>query len=137
MVSGSDKDGQVFGSLVGQIVETPDSFASFLATRRITRGGIVTWRGPVEFHGKVNGVDGQLRLDGMFLYRFKPGTTWYDFNGPLYQPGTTGDPAAWISGGSLYRVTGLPGDLAGASGILHFTETTFLSEHTYRGVIRV
>jgi hypothetical protein len=86
----------------------------------------------------VDGVHcGTLHLEGFFLYRFQPGTTYYDFELGGYQPGTVGDPAAWVSGGSVYRIAGGTDGLEGAVGMLAFTETTFLSEHTYRGVVVV
>jgi hypothetical protein len=137
-VSGSEALGQVSGSLEGLMAETPDTFASFLGTRRLTPGGIATWRAPVSFTGCVDQVHcGTLLLEGHFLYRFRPGTTWYDFAGPPYQPGTVGDPEAWISGTAVYRIVSGTDGLSGAEGLLVFTETVFLSEHAYRGVVRL
>ena len=94
LVSGNALGGQLSGGLDGTVSETPDSFASFLATVRLTPGGILTWRWSQTFDGCIDGHCGRLFLEGHFLYRFKPGTKVYDFAGPRYQPGTTGDPDA-------------------------------------------
>ena len=137
-VSGSDSFGVLSGTLQGEMADAPDSFASFLATRVLTPSGVLTWRAPVVFVGCVSGAGcGTLLLEGHAHYRFQPGTTYYDFEAGGYQPGTVGDPAVWISGSTVFRVTGGTGELEGASGALFFTETAFLSAHTYSGVIRV
>ena len=136
LVSGSALNGQLSGSLEGQMSDTASSFESFLATSRLTPSGIFTWRGPTVFTGCVDGRCGRLFLDGHYLYRFQPGTRIYDFELGGYQPGTTGDPAAWLGvGGSVNRIVGGDGGLTGASGVLVVTETVFLTEHTYRGVV--
>ena len=137
-VSGSDAFGMVSGSLEGAMMDAPDSFVSFLGTRVLTPSGQLTWRAPVIFVGCVSGRGcGTLLLEGHAHYRFQPGTTYYDFELGGYQPGTVGDPAVWIGGSSVYRIAGGTGELEGASGSLVFTETAFLSAHTYRGVINV
>lgn len=136
LVSGSAVNGQLGGSLEGQMSDTPSSFESFLATLRLTPSGIFTWRMPTVFTGCLDGRCGRLFLDGHLLYRFQPGTRLYDFELGGYQPGTTGDPAAWLGvGGSVNRIVGGEGGLAGASGVLVVTETVFLTESTYRGVV--
>lgn len=137
LVSGSDALGQVSGSLVGQITETKDTFASFLATRRLTPSGILTWRAPVVFDGCIGIRCGKLYLEGHYFYRFKPGTVYYDFELGGYQPGTVGDPAAWVSGGNISVISGGDAGLDGASGVIAFRETEFLSAHTYVGVVRI
>ena len=137
-VSGGEAFGIVSGSLEGEMTDAPDSFASFLRTRVLTPSGELTWRAPVIFVGCVSGRGcGTLLLEGHAHYRFQPGTTYYDFEQGGYQPGTVGDPEAWISGSSVYRIAGGTGELEGASGSLVFTETAFLSAHTYSGVVSV
>jgi hypothetical protein len=136
LVSGSDVNGQLSGGLEGQMSDTPSSFESFLATYRLTPSGIFTWRMPTVFTGCVGDRCGRLFLDGHLLYRFQPGTRLYDFELGGYQPGTTGDPAAWLGVGvSINRIVGGEGGLAGASGVLVVTQTVFLTESTYRGVV--
>jgi hypothetical protein len=137
-VSGSDAFGLVSGSLEGAMTDAPDSFASFMRTRVLTPSGELTWRAPVIFVGCVSGRGcGTLLLEGHAHYRFRPGTSYYDFEQGGYQPGTVGDPAVWLGGSSIYRIAGGTGELEGASGSLVFTETAFLSAHTYRGVINI
>lgn len=137
-VSGSDAFGVVSGSLEGEMTDATDSFASFLATRVLTPSGNLMWRAPVVFVGCVSGRGcGTLLLEGHANYRFLPGTTYYDFAQGGYQPGTVGDPLAWISGSTTFRIAGGTGELEGASGSLFFTETAFLSAHTYRGIVHV
>ena len=143
LVAGSDAFGEVSGSLQGQIVETPDTFALFLATRRLTPSGIFTWRTTVDFKGCFGScLDGNpcgtLHLDGHYLYRFEPRTTLYDFELGGPQLGTTGDEGAWKKiGGNISVITGGDGCFTGASGVIAFRETAFLSAHTYVGVVRI
>jgi hypothetical protein len=135
-VSGTKTGEQIVGGLVGTITDTPDSFATFLATRKLTPGGVLTFRMPVVFEGTINGRTGTLRMDVLAVHRFRPGTRHYDFESPeAYQPGTTGDPAAWLGGSSLLRIRSGTGDLAGASGLLYFRDTVFLSEQEYWGIV--
>jgi hypothetical protein len=139
LVSGYSVLDQMTGDLVGTWTWTEAGWDSFFATLRYDQAaGLMTFRVPEIFVGTVAGRSGTLSFDGFFVQRFKPGTPLYDFSGwPNDQPGTTGDPAQWLSGWCLHRITDATGGLEGASGLLYFRDITVLYDANYWGVIRL
>jgi hypothetical protein len=140
LVSGYSALDAMEGSLVGTWTWTGPNggFDAFFASLKYSEAtGIMTYRVPEVFEGTIKGKGpGRLYIDGFFVQRFKPGTKLYDFSTfPSEQPGTTGDPARWLGGSCVHRITGGDSGFQGASGVVYFKDITFLYDASYWGII--